>query len=53
MVHISAAIGQFFEAIVRAVLLSAGAAIGVGVLAAVSIVGTFLALRWLLGSKRR
>jgi hypothetical protein len=53
MVHISAAIGQFFGAIVRALLLSAGAVVMVAVLAVTALAGALLGWRALRTSKRR
>jgi hypothetical protein len=53
MVHISAAIGQFFGAIVKAVLLSAGAVVMMGGLAVMTLVGVVLGWRALHRSKRR
>lgn len=52
MVHISAAIGQFFGAILKAMFLSAGAALAIGVLAAAAVVGSILLLRALLRRRR-
>jgi hypothetical protein len=52
MVHISAAIGQFFEAIGKALFLSAGAVVMVGLLAVATVVGAFLGWRALRGNKR-
>jgi hypothetical protein len=53
MVHISAAIGQFFGAIVKALFLSAGAVVLVGALAVVSLVGAFVSWRALRAKTRR
>jgi hypothetical protein len=53
MVHISAAIGQFFGAIVKALFLSAGAVVMVGVLAVASLFGAFVGWRALRRKTRR
>jgi len=53
MVHISAAIGQFFEAIVKALFLSAGAAVAVGLFAFAGVFGALFALRWLFRHRGR
>jgi hypothetical protein len=53
MVHISAAIGQFFEAIVKALFLSAGAVLAVGLLAMAAVFGALYALRWLVRRRGR
>ena len=53
MVHISAAIGQFFGAILKGLLLSAGAAVAMGVIALAGVFGALYALRWLVRRARR
>jgi hypothetical protein len=53
VVHISAAIGQFFEAIIKALFLSAGAAVMVGLIAAAVMFGALFLLRWLVRKRRR
>jgi hypothetical protein len=53
MVHISAAIGQFFGAILKGLLFSAGAAVAMGVVAVVAVFGALFALRWLVRRGRQ